>query len=54
MQDDHAYLQHSQKSLFKCFQGYLGIFRYIEAYSATITGVQLGERGEASPSLFEN
>ena len=39
---------HSQNSLFKDFQGYLGIFRDIDAYLATLTGAQLGERGEAS------
>ena len=49
--DDHAYLQYSQKSLFKNFQGYLGIFRHTEAYSATLTGVQLGGRVDALPFL---
>ena len=30
------------------------MFRDIDAYSATLTGAQLGERGEASTALFEN
>ena len=56
MWDDHAYLEpcHSQNSLFKHFQGYLGIFKDIDAYSGTLTGAQLGGRGETSPALFEN
>ena len=29
------------------------MFRDIDAYSATLTGTQLGRRGEASPALFE-
>ena len=33
------------------FLGYLGLFRDIDAYSATLRGVQLGRRGEA-PLLF--
>ena len=33
---------------------YLGIFRDIDAYSATLIGAQLGRRGDASPALFEN
>ena len=37
----------------KAFQGYLGIFKDIDAYSATLTGVQLGWRGKTSPALFE-
>ena len=45
---------HSHNSLFKHFQGYLGIFSSINAYSATLTGVQLAESGEASLTLFEN
>ena len=57
MQDDHVYSEpwHSQNSLLKHFQGYLGIFRDIDAYLTTPTGVQIGrggERGEASPALF--
>ena len=45
---------HSKKSLFKHFQGYLGLFRDIDAYSATLTGhTQLERRGEASPALFK-
>ena len=56
MSDDQAYSEpwHSQNSLFKRFPGYLGIFRDIDAYSATLTGAQLKGRGEASPTLFEN
>ena len=44
---DHAYSEswHSQNSLFKHFQGYLGIFRDIDAYSVTLTGMQQGEDG---------
>ena len=45
---------HIQNRLFKHFQGYLGIYWDIDAYPATLTGVQLGERSEASPALFEN
>ena len=55
IQDDHAYSEswYSQNScLFKHFQGYLGIFRDTDAYSAPLTGAQLGRRGEASPVLF--
>ena len=42
MQDDQAYLKacHSQNSLLKHCQGYLGIFRDIDAYSAILTDVQ--------------
>ena len=36
------------------FQGYFGIFRDIDAYSATLTWVQLGRKGETSPICFEN
>ena len=36
------------------FQGYFGIFRDIDAYSATLTCVQLGRKGETSPMCFEN
>ena len=52
MPDDQAYLKacHSQNSLLKHCQGYLGIFRDIDAYSAILTDVQL----ETSPALFEN
>ena len=41
--DEHANseLWHSQNSLFNHFQGYLGIFRDIDAYSATLTAAQL-------------
>ena len=56
MSDDQADSEpwHSQNSLFKHFQAYLGIFRGIAAYSATLTDEQLRGRGEASPALFEN
>ena len=52
MQDDRVYSKrwHSQDSLFKHFQGYLGIFRDIDAYLNILTGVQLGRREEASPA----
>ena len=42
----HAYSEpwHSQNSLFNHFQGYLDIFRGIDAYSATLTGAQLGRK----------
>ena len=51
MQDDYAYTEpwHSQNSLFKHFQEYLGIFRNIDTYSARLTGAQVGE--EERPSL---
>ena len=48
-------LRHLQKFvkhirwLFKHFKGYLGIFRVSDAYSATLTGVQL--EGEGRPPL---
>ena len=47
---------HSQNSWFNYFQGYLGILRDIDAYSATLIGAQLGGRGarEVFPALFEN
>ena len=56
MSDDQAYTEpwHSQNNLFKHFQGYLGIFTDIEAYSNTLRGAQLWGIGEASPILFEN
>ena len=49
MQDGQSYSEawrnnfygHSQNSLFKHFQGYLEIFRDIDANSATLTGAQL-------------
>ena len=31
-----------------------GLIGDIDAYSATLTGPQLGKRGEVSPALFEN
>ena len=56
MPDDQAYSEtwHSQNSLFKHFKGYLGIFRDIDGYSATLSGTQLRGRGETSRALFEN
>ena len=56
MSDDQAYPEpwHSQNSLFKHFQGYLGISRDTDGYSATITSVQLKGRGETSFALFKN
>ena len=54
---DHTYSEplHSQDSLFKHFQKYLGIFRDIDVYSATLTGTQLvRRRRETNPALFEN
>ena len=56
MSDDQAFSVPwlSQNSLFKHFQGYLGIFRDADSFLATITGAQLRGRGKASPALFEN
>ena len=53
--EDHAYSEpwHSQSRLFKYFQGCLGMFRDIDAYSAALTGMQLGRRGEVSAAHFE-
>ena len=42
---------HSQNSLFKHFQTYLGIFRDTDAYSAILTGVQLWGGGGGLPPL---
>ena len=52
--EDHEYseLWDSQNSFIKHFQGYLDIFRDIDAYSATFTCAQLGRKGEASPVIF--
>ena len=44
---------HRRNSLFKYFQGYACILRDIDAYSATLTSVLLGGRGEISPALLE-
>ena len=41
----HSEPWHSQNSLFKHFQGYLGIFRDTDADSAALTDVQLGGEG---------
>ena len=43
---------HSQNSLFKHFQGFLGIFRDIDAYSAKLTGAQLKGRAGGFPFPF--
>ena len=56
---EHAYYSepwHSRNSLFKHHQGYyLGIFRDINAFSATSTGAHTTSvKGEASLALFEN
>ena len=50
MSDDQSYSEpwHSQDSLFKHFQGYLGIFRGIDTYSVTLKGAQLGEESRGS------
>ena len=55
MQDDHAYLVRwrIQSSLFKHFQGYVGIFRGIDAYSLTLKGGQLGGRGDLFPAVLK-
>ena len=56
MSDDQAYPEpwHSQNSLFKHFQGYLGTSRNTYRYSATSTGAQLKGGGETSFTLFKN
>ena len=56
MSNDQAYSEpwHSQNISFKHFQGCLGIFRGIDAYSVTLTGAKLKGKGEAFPALFEN
>ena len=53
MSDNRAYSEswYSQNSL---FQGYLGIFRDVDAYSTILTGMQLRGREEVSPGVFEN
>ena len=38
----------------KFIQAFSRIFGDIDVYSATLTDTQLGQRGEASPGLFEN
>ena len=43
-----------QNSLFKHFQGYLGIFMDIDTNSATLTSTQVEGRGEVSLPFFEN
>ena len=51
MEDDQAYSQpwHSQNSLFKHFQGYLGIFKDIDVHSATLRGAQIREMWRGLP-----
>ena len=53
IKDDQAYSEpwHSQNSLFNHFQGYFGMFRYIDAYSAKLTGL-LGGVGGGLPCPF--
>ena len=53
MSDDQAYSEpwYSQNSL---FQGYLDIFKDVDACSTILTSTQLRGRGEASPAVFEN
>ena len=55
LQDVHAYSEHwhSEKSLFMHFQGYLGIFRDIDAHSALFRSAKQEGRGETSPNLFQ-
>ena len=43
-------IRHSQNSLLKHFQGYSGIFKDIDAYSATLA--QVGGSGEATLTHF--
>ena len=43
---------HSQNSICKHFQGYLRIFKNIDANSATLTGAQLGREGGRSLLLI--
>ena len=45
---------YSQNSFFKHFQQYLGIFKEIDAYSATLLKAELVEREEAYLALYEN
>ena len=56
MSDNQAYSEpwHSQNSLFKYFRRYLGIFRDIDAYSATLTSMQLRRRWDTSTASYEN
>ena len=41
-------------SLFKHFQGHLGIFGDTDTFSATLTGAQLGGGGRPPPPFFES
>ena len=56
MEDDPAYSKpwHSHKVLCKYFEGYFGKFRDTDAYSVTLTGLQLRRRVKASLVFFEN
>ena len=42
------------RTLCKHFEGYFGIFRDIDTYSSTLTGVQLGRRGSGFPTFSQN
>ena len=42
------------RTLCKHFEGYFGIFRDIDTYSSTLTGVQLGRRGSGFPTFIQN
>ena len=52
MLDDQACPEPYQNSLFNFFWRYLGTFRYIDAYSDTLTGTQLDGEGKAFPDVF--
>ena len=42
-------VRNNQSNLLQHFQGYLGIFRDIEAYVTTLIGAQLRRGGESDP-----
>ena len=52
--DDQTYSEcwHSQNSLLKHFQGYLGIFKDTDAYLANLKGAQLEWSGGGCSCLF--
>ena len=51
----YSELCHSEDNLFKHFQLYVGILKDIDAYLATLTGVQLGGKWGGPPlPFFEN
>ena len=56
MQDGQPYLEpwHSQNILFKHFQGYLGIFRDIDVYSAKLRDAQITRSGRPSLPFLKN